>query len=88
MDEGTIRSILRLIAVVTILVGTVQLTTTLVSLGGVTPSSPDELAVLQNRVNAQVYRMGLYMAAANALTVAWGALFYFWSASLARRIVR
>ena len=78
MTEATTRSILRLIAVVTILVGVIMTSTTMVSLIGMRDMAPS-MGALTN--------MGLYVVFAYALIVAWGIGLYAWSPRLAQRIV-
>ena len=86
MNEDTVRSILRLIAVVTILVGAVLVTITVLSLVGVSST----ISTVQSGMRTQptgLAKLGFFAVAANAMIAVWGALLYYLSPFIARRIV-
>lgn len=87
MKEDSARSILRLIAVVTVLVGAVLTTVTLVSLFGVSSTIQGAAQGVHVQMTGMVAEMGFYLVLAHASIVAWGASLYLLSPRLARYIV-
>ncbi len=87
MKEDSARAILRLIAVVTVLVGAVLTTVTLVSLFGVSSTIQ---GVVDGDVQATglVAEIGFYAVLAYASIVAWGIVLFLLSPRLARYIVK
>lgn len=84
MQEETIRSILRLLAVVTMLVGVSLASATLVSLVGA--SSAAAAPGLQVQVTGMVAEMGFYAVLSYAVVAAWGLVLYLLSEKLAAKI--
>ena len=87
MSEENIRSILRVIAVVTILVGAILTTMALINLGAASSAVSGAGPGLQVRANDMVTQLGLYSVLAQLPIAVWGVALWVWSPSLARRIV-
>ena len=87
MTEGTARSILRILAVVTMFVGFILTSVTIVGI----MSARSTLQVaggMDVQVTGVVDEMGFYAVFGQVLVVGWGAVLYASSPSLARHIVR
>ena len=87
MKEDSARAILRLIAVVTVLVGAVLTTVTLVSLFGVS-STIQRVVDGDVQATGLVTEIGFYAVLAYASIVAWGIVLFLLSPRLARYIVK
>lgn len=87
MKEDCARSILRLIAVTTILVGVVLTTMTLVALLGASSAMAGVPPGMEVKMSGMVADMGMHVVVAHALIAAWGVVLYLSSPVLARRIV-
>ena len=86
MTEGTARSILRILAVVTMLVGWIL--TNLAILGMISARSALQVAgEMDDQVTGVVGEMGFYAVLGQVLVIVWGAVLYASSPSLARHIV-
>jgi hypothetical protein len=87
MKEQHVRSVLRLIAVVTVLVGAYLTTATLVSFLAASNTMNGALEGLQVKLTGLVAEMGVYAVLSNALIAAWGLVLYYSSPKLAEMIV-
>ena len=87
MKEDTVCSILRLIAVVTVLVGAILVTMTIVSLIGASSSMGSTGMGVTIRATGVVAKMGFFMVLANGMIAVWGLALYRLSPKLARWIV-
>ncbi len=87
MKEDSARSILRLIAVITILVGASLATATLVSLLGASNAMEGAPVGMQVKMTGMVAEMGGYAVLSYVLIAAWGLFLYVLSPKLAEKIV-
>ena len=78
---------MRLIAVVTVLVGASLTTVTMVSLFGVSSTMHGAPEGVQVKMTGMVAEMGVYAVLSHALIAAWGVVLYFLSPKLAAKIV-
>jgi hypothetical protein len=91
MNEDTARSLLRLIAVVTVLVGAILTTMTLVSLLGVNRTIEGAAAAglhIDGPHRGIVGEIGSYALLAHGSIVVWGGLLYLVSPRLAAWVVK
>lgn len=88
MKEDYARAILRLIAVVTILVGAVLMSATLVGILGTGSTVRGAPEGMQVKVTGMVAEMGGYAVLSQALIAAWGVLLYFLSPKLAKNLIQ
>jgi hypothetical protein len=87
MTEGTARSILRILAVVTMLVGAILTTSTAVGFLATRSTFQGAVGNMDVQVTGAIAEMGFYAVLAYVLVIAWGAVLYASSPSLARNIV-
>ena len=87
MNEDNARSVLRLIAVVTILAGASLTTATLISLLGASSAMEGAPVGAQVRVTGMVAEFGVYALLSHAVIAVWGVVLYSLSPRLARMIV-
>ncbi|HVS10925.1 MAG TPA: hypothetical protein VMS76_13740 [Planctomycetota bacterium] len=85
MTESTVRSILRIVAMVTILIGNILTTSTFVGL--LATRSTLQGATMDVQVSGVVAEMGFYAVLGHALVIGWGLVLYATSPRLARHIV-
>lgn len=88
MPEPTVRSILRIASVLTMLVGAILTTQTLLAQAAVSRSLASTSANLHVEASGMLGTLGGYAIAAQALTIGWGVLLYYSSDAFARHITR
>jgi H+/Cl- antiporter ClcA len=87
MTEATVRTVLRLIAVVTILVGAILVAVTVVAMAGATRVMPHTGGSFGGGLRGAAYEMTFYTALAYAMVAGAGLLLYKLSPALAKKIV-
>jgi hypothetical protein len=87
MSEATVRTILRLVAVVTILVGTTMVTMGLVAYAGASRAIHGAMRDVGGNLTGVVAEFGFVSLLSQAVIVAEGFLLYFLSPMLAQKIV-
>jgi len=85
MTEASVRVVLRLVAVVTILIGAILVTTTLVAIVGA--SRAMDAAAMGGALRSATIEVTFYSVLAYAMVAAEGLLLYVLSPSLAKKIV-
>ncbi|MCA3009835.1 MAG: hypothetical protein INH34_15785 [Phycisphaerales bacterium] len=87
MSEATVRTVLRLVAVVTILVGTIMLTMALVAYVGAGRAIHGAMRQMGGDLTGVAAEYGLFSLLSQAVVAAEGFLLYFLSPMLAKEIV-
>lgn len=87
MSEATVRTILRLVAVVTILVGTIMLAMTLVTYVGASRAIRGAMSELGGNLTGVAAEFGFISLLSQAVIVAEGFLLYLLSPMLAQKIL-
>ena len=87
MKEEIVRSILRIIAVVTVLVGAILLTIAVVQLLAAGRGYGSSGGGIQVHLSGMVWRFGFFTVLAYGSVVFWGGVLFFLSPRLARLIV-
>lgn len=87
MREATVRTVLRLVAVVTILVGTIMLTMTLVAYVGTSRAIHGAMREMGGKLTGVAAEFGFFSLISQAVVAAEGFLLYFMSPMLAQKIV-
>lgn len=85
MTEATVRTVLRLVAVVTILVGAILVATTLVAIVGANHAM--NAAAMDGVLRSATMEVTLFTVLAHAMVAAEGLLLYMLSPALAKKIV-
>ena len=87
MSEATVRTVLRLVAVVTILVGTIMLLMTLVAYVGASRAIHGAMVEMGGNLTGVAAEFGFISLLSQAVIAAEGCLLYFLSPVLAQKIV-
>lgn len=87
MTETTVRTVLRLVAVVTILVGAILVAVTLVAMAGATRMMPPTGGSFSGGLRGAAFEMTFYTVLAHGMVALEGVLLYMLSPALAKKIV-
>ncbi len=87
MNQMTVRAVLRLVAIVTILVGVIMATMTLVALVGTTRAIQSAMENTTSDIGSMTTAFGFYAVLSNAVIIGAGFLLWLLSPMLAEKVV-